>query len=104
MKYEDLKQYVISKYSDVSEKEIEFLFDTIESLYLSKTSPFDLSVEFDENNKRATNWVTRAVCKIIENGEIDITSYSENGLSIALGESMMSELIPYAGVGKNVLE
>lgn len=104
MKYEDLKQYVISKYSDVSEEEIEFLFDTIESLYLSKTSPFHLSVEFDESNKRATNWVTRAVCKIIENGEIDIKSYSENGLSITIGESMMAELIPYAGVGKNVLE
>lgn len=102
MTYEETKQYITTKYSDsIPMEEIEILFDSVESLYLSKTSPFDLSVEFNIENKRATNWVIRAVNKILENGEIDILSYSENGLSMTIGESMMGELIPCAGVGGN---
>ena len=65
---------------------------------------FDLSVEFNYENKRATNWVVRAVTKILEKDDFDILSYSENGLSITIGESMLAELTPFAGVGGNVLE
>lgn len=104
MTYAETKQYIQEKYSDIPEEEIEILFDNIESLYLSKTSPFDLSVEFDEENKRATSWVVRAATKVLENDEFDILSYSENGLSYTIGESMLCELTPCAGVGKNGME
>lgn len=104
MTYEETKQYIATKYSEIPQEEIQILFDNIENLYLSKTSPFDLSVEFNAENKRATNWVVRAVTKILEKDDFDILSYSENGLSITIGESMLAELIPFAGVGGNVLE
>lgn len=100
MSYSEYKLYVMNKYPDDMKEDITFLFESLETIYMNKTSPFDLSAEFDENNKRATNWVTRAVIKIIENGEFDITSYSENNLAISLGDSMMSELTPRAGVPK----
>ena len=102
MKYIEKKEYIVEKYSEeIPEEELEILFDNIENLYLSKTSPFDLSVQFDEENKRATSWVIRAVTKVLENDEFDITSYSENGLSYTIGEGMLCELLPCAGVGKN---
>lgn len=104
MKYAETKQYIQEKYSDIPEEEVEMLFDNIEGLYLSKTSPFDLSVEFNPENKRATSWVTRAVIKVLEDDEFDILSYSENGLSYTIGESMLCELTPCAGVGGNGLE
>lgn len=102
MNYNEIKAYIEGKYSDVFPiEEIDILFTNVENLYLSKTSPFDLSATFDTKNSRATGWVIRAVNRILESGDFDITSYSENGLSIKLGESMLSELTPFAGVGGN---
>ena len=103
MTYTEKKQYIIEKYSEFPEEEIEILFDNIESVYLSKTSPFDLSAEFDIENKIATSWVIRAVSKVLEDDEFDIMSYSENDLSYTIGASMLCELTPCAGVGKNGL-
>lgn len=102
MNYNEIKTYIIDKYADKFEnQEMGLLFTSVENLYLSKTSPFDLSATFDAENSRATSWVVRAVSKIAEDGDFDITSYSENGLSIKLGESMLAELTPFAGVGGN---
>lgn len=97
MEYEEYKAYVKSKYPDLDE-DIDFLFASAETIYMNNTSPFDLSAVFDESNKRATNWVTRAVMKLLENDEIDIKSYSENGLSYSIGANLMSELVGKAGV------
>jgi len=97
MGYAEYKEYVKSKFPGMW-KDIDFLFASAETIYMNSTSPFDLSAKFDENNARATNWVTRAVMKLCENGEIDILSYSENGLSIAIGANLMSELTCKAGV------
>lgn len=97
MEYKEYKAYVKSKYPDL-DKDIDFLFASAETIYMNNTSPFDLSAVFDENNKRATNWVTRAVMKLLENDEIDIKSYSENGLSYSIGANLMSELVGKAGV------
>lgn len=102
MNYDEVKAYIKSKYTNVlPSEEIDILFTNVENLYLSKTSPFDLSVKFDKENQRATSWVIRAVNKILEEGDIDILSYSENGLAIKLGTSMMTEITPFAGVGGN---
>ena len=99
MNYEQYKAYVIRKYPDQVE-DINFLFECVETIYINNTSPFDLSAEFDKTSKRATNWATRAVMKILEEGELDIQSYSENGLSYTIGANLMSELTGKAGVPK----
>ena len=97
MEYAEYKKYVKEKFPAM-ETDIDFLFASAETIYMNNTSPFDLSAQFDVKNGRATNWVTRAVMKLLENGEIDILSYSENGLSIAIGATLMSELTCEAGV------
>lgn len=97
MEYAEYKGYVKSKFPAM-EQDIDFLFASAETIYMNNTSPFDLSAQFDTKNARATNWVTRAVMKLLENGEIDILSYAENGLSMAIGATLMSELTCEAGV------
>ena len=97
MEYAEYKKYVKTKFPNM-DADIDFLFASAETIYMNNTSPFDLSAQFDTTNARATNWVTRAVMKLLENGEIDILSYSENGLSIAIGATLMSELTCGAGV------
>jgi hypothetical protein len=97
MGYAEYKEYVKAKFPGM-ERDVDFLFASAETIYMNNTSPFDLSAKFDEANERATNWVTRAVMKLCENGEIDILSYSENGLSMAIGATLMSELTCKAGV------
>lgn len=97
MEYAEYKGYVKSKFPAM-EQDIDFLFASAETIYMNNTSPFDLSAKFDTKNERATNWVTRAVMKLLENGEIDILSYAENGLSVSIGATLMSELTCEAGV------
>lgn len=97
MEYAEYKKYVKDKFPGM-ETDIDFLFASAETIYMNNTSPFDLSAKFDTKNERATNWVTRAVMKLCETGEIDIRSYSENGLSIAIGATLMAELTCKAGV------
>ena len=97
MEYAKYKEYVKTKFPDM-DTDIDFLFASAETIYMNNTSPFDLSAKFDDKNERATNWVTRAVMKLLENGELDILSYAENGLSIAIGATLMSELTCGAGV------
>lgn len=97
MEYSEYKKYVKDKFPGM-ENDIDFLFASAETIYMNNTSPFDLSAAFDTANERATNWVTRAVMKLCENGEIDVISYSENGLSMTIGANLMSELTCKAGV------
>ena len=97
MEYTEYKGYVKTKFPELKE-DVDFLFASAETIYMNNTSPFDLSAKFDTTNARATNWVTRAVMKLLDNGEIDILSYSENGLSMAIGANLMSEITCKAGV------
>lgn len=97
MEYAEYKEYVKTKFQGM-EQDVDFLFASAETIYMNNTSPFDLSAQFDTKNARATNWVARAVMKLCENGEIDIRSYGENGLSMAIGANLMSELTCKAGV------
>lgn len=98
MTYQEYKDYVKAQNPSISEEDVAFLFDSCEVVYLNYTSPFDKEAIFDETNKRATNWVTRAVQKILDNGEINIKSYSENGLSISIDITLINELVPKVGV------
>ena len=101
MDYKSSKEYIKFKYPNMDILDIDFIFSSVENLYMNRTSPFDLSKKFDETNLRAINWVTRAVTNLIELGFVDFKSYSENGLSVALGDSMVGELVTFAGVDKS---
>lgn len=98
MEYEKYKKYIEIKYIDINKEDIEVMFNNVENLYMNTVFPFDIYKEFDKDNKRATSWVSRAVVQLIENDYIDVLSYSENGLSVSLGTSMMNELTGNAGV------
>lgn len=100
MSYEEIKQYLERKYQERSPQDIRILINSIESLYLSKKMPYVESPEFDIKNRIATDWVVRATIQILEKGDTDITSYSENGLEMKLGEGMLCEIVPNAGVVK----
>lgn len=98
MTYSECKSYVKTTYPTLGEMDIKYLFESCETVYLNYTAPFNKSAIFDIEDTRATNWVTRAVFRILEQGEIDVKSYSENGLSIKVDMSLINELIGMAGV------
>lgn len=101
MSYEETKQYLTKKYNCYAKEDILILVNNIEALYISKKMPYVKNAKFDKTDIIATSWVIRAVIQMLERGDVDITSYGENGLSVTLGESMLCEITPCAGVGGN---
>lgn len=97
MSYSDYKDYIESKYPELSANDITFLFKSCETVYLNCTAPFNKSITFDDTDERATNWVTRAVVSILDMGAVDVKSYAENGINLSINTTLMSELVADIG-------
>lgn len=104
MSYSDYKDYIESKYPELSSGDITFLFKSCETVYLNCTAPFNKSKTFDDTDERAINWVTRAVISILDMGAVDVKSYSENGISLSINTTLMSELVTEVGSIETMVE
>ena len=68
--------------------------------------PYNKEIEYLPYNKRLKNWQVRCAIELYKKiGTTNVQSYSENGLSVTfltdlVSRSLMSELIPKAGVIK----
>lgn len=93
--------------NDTKDDVFKVKLDDAESVALNTLYPYDLSkTAIDTTNKRLANWQTRCAIELYEKmGNENVSSYSENGLSVSyltgmISSSLMNELVPFAGVIK----
>lgn len=91
----DLSLMVKTKYSYLSNDEVELFLNKAKSICVEQLYPSDLSVNylnFDWNNPRFETWLLDCVDELIERqGISSVTAYKENGMSWTFGKAGVSQ-------------
>lgn len=93
--------------NDSKDKIFSLKLDDAEIVALNTLFPYDLEKSvLDISNKRLANWQVRCAIELYNKiGSANVSSYSENGLSVTymsglISTSLMNELVPKAGAIK----
>lgn len=99
---------ILNNCNDDSKDEVfEIMLNDAEIVALNTLYPYDKTkTELDKNDKRLMNWQIRCAIELYNKiGNVNIESYSENGVSVKyltglISKELMSELVPRVGVIK----
>lgn len=106
MQLQKMRLEILNDINDESKDDIfkMKLFDA-KIIALNTLFPFhDTKVDIDENNVRLRDWQVRCAIELYNKiGNENISSYSENGLSVTflegvISSSLLKELVPKVGV------
>lgn len=102
----EILEYFKKKYDYLEDYVLQEFFDSSHEILLNLLYPFDYSVQEVPPRifSRYKGWVRRAMQEFIErNGMTSYINYSENGISVKmdrsqLSQGLISEITPFGGV------